>query len=65
MLPQVSNPSIQFMLYETLLKKLKKRRLSSSKGSNVSALEVIFLFFSSIVILWSLTWPCILVVAFV
>ncbi|XP_071929949.1 peroxisomal nicotinamide adenine dinucleotide carrier isoform X2 [Coffea arabica] len=36
----VSNPSIQFMLYETLLKKLKKRRASSKKGSNdVSALE--------------------------
>ncbi|XP_071934530.1 peroxisomal nicotinamide adenine dinucleotide carrier-like isoform X2 [Coffea arabica] len=28
----VSNPSIQFMLYETLLKKLKKRRASSKKG---------------------------------
>ncbi|XP_042044296.1 peroxisomal nicotinamide adenine dinucleotide carrier-like isoform X2 [Salvia splendens] len=31
----VSNPSIQFMLYETLLKKLKKRRLSSNKGNNI------------------------------
>lgn len=32
------------MLYETLLKKLKKRRLSSGKGDNgVTALEVIFL----------------------
>ncbi|CDP14058.1 unnamed protein product [Coffea canephora] len=40
----VSNPSIQFMLYETLLKKLKKRRASSKKGSNdVSALEVFLL----------------------
>ena len=43
---QVSNPSIQFMLYETLLKKLKKRRASSKKGSNdVSALEVVLLHF--------------------
>ncbi|XP_057788926.1 peroxisomal nicotinamide adenine dinucleotide carrier [Salvia miltiorrhiza] len=40
----VSNPSIQFMLYETLLKRLKKRRLSSSKGnSNVTALEIFLL----------------------
>ncbi|KAK6145463.1 hypothetical protein DH2020_022283 [Rehmannia glutinosa] len=40
----VSNPSIQFMLYETLLKKLKKRRLSSSKGNNdVTALEIFLL----------------------
>ncbi|KAK2983241.1 hypothetical protein RJ640_023361 [Escallonia rubra] len=29
----VSNPSIQFMLYETLLKKLKERRASSKKGN--------------------------------
>ncbi|KAG6436628.1 hypothetical protein SASPL_101530 [Salvia splendens] len=40
----VSNPSIQFMLYETLLKKLKKRRLSSNKGnSNVTAFEIFLL----------------------
>ncbi|KAK4493302.1 hypothetical protein RD792_017815 [Penstemon davidsonii] len=40
----VSNPSIQFMLYETFLKKLKKRRASSSKGSNdVTALEIFLL----------------------
>ncbi|KAL2248889.1 peroxisomal nicotinamide adenine dinucleotide carrier [Sesamum indicum] len=40
----VSNPSIQFMLYETLLKKLKKRRLSSGKGNNnVTALEIFLL----------------------
>ncbi|KAH6769124.1 Mitochondrial substrate carrier family protein [Perilla frutescens var. frutescens] len=39
----VSNPSIQFMLYETLLKKLKKRR-SSSKGNNgVTAYEIFLL----------------------
>ncbi|CAA0811120.1 Peroxisomal nicotinamide adenine dinucleotide carrier [Striga hermonthica] len=30
----VSNPSIQFMLYETFLKKLKRQRLLSSKGAN-------------------------------
>ncbi|XP_010256636.1 PREDICTED: peroxisomal nicotinamide adenine dinucleotide carrier-like isoform X2 [Nelumbo nucifera] len=36
----VSNPSIQFMLYETLLKKLKARRASSKKGNDaVTALE--------------------------
>ncbi|KAL0382097.1 UNVERIFIED_CONTAM: Peroxisomal nicotinamide adenine dinucleotide carrier [Sesamum calycinum] len=40
----VSNPSIQFMLYEILLKKLKKRRLSRGKGNNdVTALEIFFL----------------------
>ncbi|KAL7147834.1 hypothetical protein ABFS83_06G135300 [Erythranthe nasuta] len=39
----VSNPSIQFMLYETFLKKLKKQRLLSSKGNNVSALEIFLL----------------------
>ncbi|KAL3820167.1 hypothetical protein ACJIZ3_006072 [Penstemon smallii] len=40
----VSNPSIQFMLYETFLKKLKRRRASSSKGSNdVTALEIFLL----------------------
>ncbi|XP_010534563.1 PREDICTED: peroxisomal nicotinamide adenine dinucleotide carrier [Tarenaya hassleriana] len=38
----VSNPSIQFMLYETMLTKLKKKR--ASKGSNsVTALEVFLL----------------------
>uniref|UniRef100_A0A5B7A9N9 Putative peroxisomal nicotinamide adenine dinucleotide carrier isoform X1 n=1 Tax=Davidia involucrata TaxID=16924 RepID=A0A5B7A9N9_DAVIN len=40
----VSNPSIQFMLYETLLKKLKEKRASSKKGSNgVTALEIFLL----------------------
>ncbi|KAL6503740.1 hypothetical protein OROGR_025663 [Orobanche gracilis] len=40
----VSNPAIQFMLYETFLKKLKRRRLSSSKGTNdVTALEIFLL----------------------
>ncbi|KAF5203915.1 Peroxisomal nicotinamide adenine dinucleotide carrier [Thalictrum thalictroides] len=40
----VSNPSIQFMLYETLLKKLKARRALSVKGnSGVTALEVFLL----------------------
>lgn len=39
----VSNPSIQFMLYETLLKKLKKRRASSNKASDVTALEIFLL----------------------
>ncbi|KAL3650237.1 hypothetical protein CASFOL_006640 [Castilleja foliolosa] len=40
----VSNPSIQFMLYETFLKKLKKRRVSSSKGaSDITALEIFLL----------------------
>ncbi|KDP44825.1 hypothetical protein JCGZ_01325 [Jatropha curcas] len=40
----VSNPSIQFMLYETMLKKLKKRRASSKKGDNgVTALEIFLL----------------------
>lgn len=38
----VSNPSMQFMLYETMLTKLKKKR--ESKGSNsVTALEVFLL----------------------
>lgn len=37
----VSNPSIQFMLYETMLKKLKKRRASSNNG--VTALEIFLL----------------------
>ncbi|XP_073306049.1 peroxisomal nicotinamide adenine dinucleotide carrier-like [Primulina huaijiensis] len=36
----VSNPSIQFMLYETLLKRLKKRRKNNSE---VTALEVFLL----------------------
>ncbi|KAA3481936.1 peroxisomal nicotinamide adenine dinucleotide carrier-like [Gossypium australe] len=37
----VSNPSIQFMLYETMLKKLKKRRALNKQGNNgVTALEV-------------------------
>ncbi|KAF8397330.1 hypothetical protein HHK36_016243 [Tetracentron sinense] len=40
----VSNPSIQFMLYETLLKKLKARRDSSKKINNgVTALEIFLL----------------------
>lgn len=40
---QVSNPAIQFMLYETLLKKLKKRRASNLKGADgLTALEVSF-----------------------
>ncbi|KAK7276366.1 hypothetical protein RIF29_17505 [Crotalaria pallida] len=40
----VSNPSIQFMLYETMLGKLKKRRAQSKKGSNgVTALEIFLL----------------------
>ncbi|CAI9768334.1 unnamed protein product [Fraxinus pennsylvanica] len=40
----VSNPSIQFMLYETLLKKLKKRRALSGKDKNdVTALEIFLL----------------------
>ncbi|XP_057476753.1 peroxisomal nicotinamide adenine dinucleotide carrier isoform X2 [Actinidia eriantha] len=40
----VSNPSIQFMLYETLLKKLKQRRALSKKDNNgVTALEIFLL----------------------
>lgn len=39
----VSNPSIQFMLYETMLKKLKERRASNKKGNGVTALEIFFL----------------------
>ncbi|XP_057981714.1 peroxisomal nicotinamide adenine dinucleotide carrier [Malania oleifera] len=41
----VSNPSIQFMLYETMLKKLKKRRASSKIGGSprVTALEIFLL----------------------
>ncbi|TQD84666.1 hypothetical protein C1H46_029754 [Malus baccata] len=37
----VSNPSMQFMLYETMLKKLKQRRALNKKGnSGVTALEI-------------------------
>ncbi|KAJ9175845.1 hypothetical protein P3X46_014355 [Hevea brasiliensis] len=40
----VSNPSIQFMLYEIMLKKLKKQRALSKKGGNrVTALEIFLL----------------------
>jgi solute carrier family 25 (peroxisomal adenine nucleotide transporter), member 17 len=40
----VSNPSMQFMLYETFLKKLRKHRASSKKGGNdVSALDIFLL----------------------
>jgi adenine nucleotide transporter 17 len=40
----VSNPAIQFMLYETLLKKLKKRRASNLKGADgLTALEIFLL----------------------
>ncbi|OAY46210.1 peroxisomal nicotinamide adenine dinucleotide carrier isoform X2 [Manihot esculenta] len=40
----VSNPSIQFMLYETMLKKLKKQRSLNKKGSNgVTAWEIFLL----------------------
>ena len=40
LLMQVSNPSLQFMLYETLLKKLKqKRALSKNANKGVTALE--------------------------
>ncbi|KAM7271146.1 hypothetical protein ACFE04_030360 [Oxalis oulophora] len=40
----VSNPSIQFMLYETMLKKLRKRRASSEMSSvDVTAAEVFLL----------------------
>ncbi|XP_020252398.1 peroxisomal nicotinamide adenine dinucleotide carrier [Asparagus officinalis] len=40
----VSNPSIQFMLYETLLKKLKKRRSSNAKGADgFTAFEIFLL----------------------
>ncbi|XP_022995988.1 peroxisomal nicotinamide adenine dinucleotide carrier-like isoform X1 [Cucurbita maxima] len=38
----VSNPSIQFMLYETMLNKLKKQRALRKVGSGVTALEVTF-----------------------
>ncbi|KAH7548200.1 hypothetical protein ACOSP7_032429 [Xanthoceras sorbifolium] len=39
----VSNPSMQFMLYETMLMKLKKRRVSNKKDNGVTALEVFLL----------------------
>lgn len=40
----VSNPSIQFMIYETLLNKLKKRRDLNMKGAGgVTALEIFLL----------------------
>lgn len=40
---QVSNPSMQFMLYETMLNKLKKRRALNKKNNNgITALEVRF-----------------------
>lgn len=40
----VSNPSLQFMLYETLLKKLKqKRALSKNAKKGVTALEIFLL----------------------
>ncbi|XP_058099603.1 peroxisomal nicotinamide adenine dinucleotide carrier [Magnolia sinica] len=40
----VSNPSIQFMLYETMLKQLKERRTLSKKATKgVTALEVFLL----------------------
>ncbi|XP_052206265.1 peroxisomal nicotinamide adenine dinucleotide carrier [Diospyros lotus] len=40
----VSNPSIQFMLYETMLKKLKQRRAANKKDDNViTALEIFLL----------------------
>ncbi|XP_058071402.1 peroxisomal nicotinamide adenine dinucleotide carrier-like [Magnolia sinica] len=41
---QVSNPSIQFMLYETMLKQLKERCTLSKKAiKGVTALEVFLL----------------------
>lgn len=40
----VSNPSIQFMLYETMLKKLRKRRASHKKDSGgITAWEIFLL----------------------
>ncbi|KAD5962087.1 hypothetical protein E3N88_13560 [Mikania micrantha] len=39
----VSNPSIQFMLYETLLKKLKQHRASRNSNKGVTALEIFLL----------------------
>ncbi|XP_058113260.1 peroxisomal nicotinamide adenine dinucleotide carrier-like [Magnolia sinica] len=41
---EVSNPSIQFMLYETMLKQLKERRTLSKKATKgVTVLEVFLL----------------------
>ncbi|KAJ4829296.1 hypothetical protein Tsubulata_000993 [Turnera subulata] len=39
----VCNPSIQFMIYESSLKKLKARRSANKQSSNVTALEVFLL----------------------
>lgn len=39
----VSNPSIQFMLYETMLKKLKKRTLEKKRSGEITALEIFLL----------------------
>ncbi|XP_061997357.1 peroxisomal nicotinamide adenine dinucleotide carrier [Rosa rugosa] len=40
----VSNPSMQFMLYETMLNKLKKRRALSKKNNNgITAVEIFLL----------------------
>ncbi|XP_020581057.1 peroxisomal nicotinamide adenine dinucleotide carrier [Phalaenopsis equestris] len=40
----VSNPAIQFMLYETMLKKLKKKRASNMKGAEgLTAVEIFLL----------------------
>lgn len=39
----VSNPSIQFMLYETFLKKLKRKRASNMKGADALTAYEIFL----------------------
>ncbi|CAD5184397.1 peroxisomal nicotinamide adenine dinucleotide carrier-like [Musa acuminata AAA Group] len=39
----VSNPSIQFMLYETLLKKIKRRRSLNTKGAEGFTVHEIFL----------------------
>lgn len=46
---QVSNPSIQFMLYEILLKKLRRHRalLSKDGAKGVTALEVSAISWSS------------------
>jgi hypothetical protein len=45
---QVSNPSIQFMIYETLLKKLTEKRAINERGlKHVAATEVILLVPSS------------------
>ncbi|KAJ4720007.1 Peroxisomal nicotinamide adenine dinucleotide carrier [Melia azedarach] len=39
----VSNPSIQFMLYETMLKKLKERRTLNKNNKGVTAVEIFLL----------------------